>query len=306
MAEGRPILSGKIDHQKIGYIEGTEAFDSLGNKRCKYNPSTGNLLELDSGRTIGHVSLAGYFVGSSWIAEELFPQHIAQNSPTTSLDKPGAADSTGLVISPDKAMTVEPIALVVSPDEAVTADLLASVSSSDEAVTVEFTALVTSPDMPVATGPVASATSIDEANAANSAASNASFHEPTAAGPAASFKAFSQESTPVEPAVPLTTSLEDTAAADSIVSATSPDESAAAAPPTETLLSINMEQQLHEMIRMTLAMKSVEPRRQTVKDVARRMREHLVSLRRQRPRAGVVRMADFRGQRQSRPNDLRS
>ena len=98
-------ISGKIDHQTIGYIEGTDAFDSLGNKRCKYNPSTGNLLELDSGRTIGHVSLAGYFVGSSWIAEELFPQHNAQNSPTTSPDKPGAADSAALVI-PDKAMTL--------------------------------------------------------------------------------------------------------------------------------------------------------------------------------------------------------
>jgi hypothetical protein len=58
--------------------------------------------------------------------------------------------------------------------------------------------------------------------------------------------------------------------------------------------------------REKLAMKSVEPRRQTVKDVAGRMREHLVSLRRQRPRAGVVKMADFRGQRQSRPNDLSS
>lgn len=146
MAEGRPILSGKSDHQKIGYIEGTDAFDSLGNKRCKYNPSTGNLLELDSGRTIGHVSLAGYFVGSSWIAEELFPQPIARNLPTTSPDKPGAADSTGLVISPDNAMTVEPIAPAISPDEAVTADLVASVTSSDKAVTVEFTALVTSPD----------------------------------------------------------------------------------------------------------------------------------------------------------------
>ena len=306
MAECRPILSGKIDHQKIGYIEGTAAFDSLGNRRCKYNPSTGNLLELDSGRTIGHVSLAGYFVGLSWIAEELFPQHVAQNSPTTSPEKPGAADSTGLVISPNKAMTVQSIALVISSDEAVTADLVPSVTSSDKVVTDEFTALVTSPDNPVATGPVAVATSINEANAADSAASNASFHEPTAAGPAASFKAFSQDWSPVEPAARLTTSLEDTAAADSIVSATSPDEPAAAAPPTETLLSIDMEQQLHEMIRMTLAMKSIEPRRQTVKDVAMRMREHLVSLRRQRPRAGVVKMADFRGQRQSRPNDLRS
>ena len=306
MAECRPILSGKIDHQKIGYIEGAAAFDSLGNKRCKYNPSTGNLLDLDSGRTIGHVSLAGYFVGSSWIAEELFPQTIAQNSPTTSPDQPGAADSTGLVISPDKAMTVQSIALVISPDAAVTADLVPSVTSSDKVVPDEFTALVTSPDMPVATGPVALATSIGEANAADSAASNLSFHEPTAAGPAASFKAFSQESTPVEPVAPLTTSPEDTAAANSIVSATSPDESAAAAPPPETLLSINMEQQLGEMIRMTLAMKSVEPRRQTVKDVAMRMREHLVSLRRQRPRPGVVKMADFHGQRQSRLNDLRS
>ena len=306
MAEGRPILSGKIDHQKIGYIEGTEAFDSLGNKRCKYNPSTGNLLELDSGRTIGHVSLAGYFVGSSWIAEELFPQPIAQNSPTTSPVKPGAADSAGLVISADEATTAEPIALVISPDEAVTADLVASVTSSDKGMTVEFTALVTSPDIPVATGPVALATPIDEVKAALSAASNDSFHEPTAPRPAASFKAFSQESTPEEPVAPLTTSLEDTAAANSIVSATSPDESAAAAPPPETLLSINMEQQLGEMIRMTLAMKSVEPRRQTVKDVAMRMREHLVSLRRQRPRPGVIKMADFRGQRQSRPSDLRS
>jgi hypothetical protein len=51
MAEPSPIFSAKIDNQKIGYIGGTEAFDLLGNKRCNYNPSTGNLLELDSGRT---------------------------------------------------------------------------------------------------------------------------------------------------------------------------------------------------------------------------------------------------------------
>jgi hypothetical protein len=281
MAEPSPIFSAKID-QKIGYIGGTEAFDLLGNKRCNYNPSTGNLLELDSGRTIGHVSLTGYFVGSSWLADELFPQPAAKDSPTTLPDKPGPADSTGLVTSPHKAaVTVECIALVISPDEAVPTEPIASVSPSDKAVALEFTSLVTSPDKPVTTDPIKSATSLDEANAADSTAPNASFHEPTAAGPAASFKAFSQESTSVEPAAPLTTSLEDTAAADSIVSATSPDEPAAV-PPTETLLSIDVEQQLHEMIRMTLAMKSVEPRRQTVKDVAMRMREHLVSLRRLR------------------------
>ena len=91
MAERSPIFSAKIDNQKIGYIEGAEAFDLLGDKRCTYNPSTGNLLELDSGRTIGHVSLAGYFVGSSWLADELFPQPAAKDSPTTLPDKPGSA-----------------------------------------------------------------------------------------------------------------------------------------------------------------------------------------------------------------------
>jgi hypothetical protein len=73
MVERSPILSAKNDNQEIGYVEGVAAYDLLGNKRCNYNPSTGNLLELDSGRTIGHVSLAGHFLGLSWIADELFP-----------------------------------------------------------------------------------------------------------------------------------------------------------------------------------------------------------------------------------------
>jgi hypothetical protein len=59
MAERSPIFSAKNDNQRIGYIENTEAFDLLGNKRCNYNPNTGNLLELGNGKTIGHVSLAG-------------------------------------------------------------------------------------------------------------------------------------------------------------------------------------------------------------------------------------------------------
>jgi hypothetical protein len=275
MAERSPIFSTKIDNQKIGYFGGWEAFDLLGNKRCNYNPGTGNLLELGSGRTIGHVSLAGYFVGSSWIADELFPQPGAKDAPTTSLDKPSTADSTCLMPSPDKVMTVE------------------------------FTALVTSSHKPVRTDSIVSATPLDEANAATSTAQNASFHEPISAGPAALFKAFSQESIAVEPAAPLTTSLEDTAAADSVVPATSPDK-AAAAVLTETPQSLDVEQQVLEMIRMTLAMKSVEPERQTVKDLAMRRREHLAGLRRRRPRAGTVKMADFRGHRQDRPNGLRS
>ena len=186
MADLSPIFSAKIDHQKIGYIGGTEAFDLLGNKRCNYNPSTGNLLELDSGRTIGHVSLAGYFVGSSWIAGELFPQLVAKNSPTTSSDKSSTADSTELVvISPDKVVTVECIAVVISPDEAFTANSIASATSLDEAV---------------ATDPIASATSLDEAVTTDTTASTASSDEPTAPGPARRLS-FSQGSTAVEPSV---------------------------------------------------------------------------------------------------------
>ena len=87
MVERSPILSAKDDNQEIGYVEGAAAYDLLGNKRCNYNPSTGNLLELDSGRTIGHVSLAGHFLGVSWIADELFPPPGAIGAPTTSPDE---------------------------------------------------------------------------------------------------------------------------------------------------------------------------------------------------------------------------
>jgi hypothetical protein len=278
MAEHSPIFSAKIDRKKIGYIKDGEAFDLLGCKRCNYNPNTGNLVELDSGRTVGHVSLAGYFVGSSWIADELFPQFVAKNSPTTSPDKPSTADPTGLVTtSPDKVVTVECIAVVISPHEAVTTDAIASATSLDEAVT---------------TDPIASATSFDEANAADSTAPITPFDEPTAAAPAASFKAFSQESTAVEPAASSTTSLEDTAAPDYAVCGTSPADPAPAEQ-AENLLSIDIEGQINEMMRMTLAMKSVKPKSQTVKDVAMRMREHLAGLRRHRPRAGMVKMADL-------------
>jgi hypothetical protein len=288
MAERSPILSAKIDHQKIGYIKGREAFDLLGCKRCNYNPNTGNLLELDSGRTIGHVSLAGYFVGSSWIADELFPQLVAKNSPTTSPDKPGAAVSTGLVvISPDKVVTVECIAVVISPDEAFTADPAVPETPLDDAVT---------------TDPIASATSPDEANAAYSTAPTASFDEPASAGPVTSFKASSEESTAVESAASPTTSVEDTAAPDYTVYATSSDEPTSAEQ-AENLLSIDIERQVIDMMRMTLAMKSVKPKTQTVKDVAMRMREHLAGLRRHRPRARMVKIADLMQTRAGQARD---
>ena len=98
MAERSPIFTAKIDNQRIGYIEDAAAFDLLGNKRCNYNPNTGNLLELESGRTIGHISLAGHFVGVSWIADDLFPQPDAITPPLTPPDE-ATAELGGAVIS---------------------------------------------------------------------------------------------------------------------------------------------------------------------------------------------------------------
>jgi hypothetical protein len=102
MAERSPIFSAKNNNQKIGYIEGGEAFDLLGNKRCNYSPNTGNLLDLDRGRIIGHVSLAGYFIGASWIANELFPQPDGgTKEPLTSSREPASPDPTEAPLSSD-------------------------------------------------------------------------------------------------------------------------------------------------------------------------------------------------------------
>ena len=72
MVERNPIFKAKADNQIIAYIEDTEVFDLMGNRRCNYNPITGNLLELNGRRIIGHVSLTSYFIGLSSIADELF------------------------------------------------------------------------------------------------------------------------------------------------------------------------------------------------------------------------------------------
>jgi hypothetical protein len=71
MGERNPIF-GK-GRTQIGYVEGGEAFDLSGRKRCNYSKETGNLFD-DSRQTVGHVSLAGKFVGVASVADKLFPK----------------------------------------------------------------------------------------------------------------------------------------------------------------------------------------------------------------------------------------
>ena len=72
MAERIPIFRARGDEHKLGYIEGNEAFDLSGKRCCNYNAETGNLLEFNSEKIIGYVSLEGKVVGVSWIIDELF------------------------------------------------------------------------------------------------------------------------------------------------------------------------------------------------------------------------------------------
>ena len=107
--ERSPIYSAKHRSLKIGYIEGGKAFDLSGNKCCNYNPKTGNLLEFDSGKVIGHVSLASFFVGSSWIADELFLQFDSNASPSTPASKIAAGGLTESLLSSDAERALDSV-----------------------------------------------------------------------------------------------------------------------------------------------------------------------------------------------------
>jgi hypothetical protein len=122
MVERNPIFKAKTDNQMIAYIEDTEVFDLMGNKRCAYNPVTGNLVELNGGRVIGHVSLTGFFIGLSSIAEELFSGraecqatvHVPdQSHAATSAEQPSA--SPGLNTSTDEQAAVNDVANETEP-----------------------------------------------------------------------------------------------------------------------------------------------------------------------------------------------
>jgi len=72
MAERRPIYSAQAAGQQIGYTEDDEAFDLFDRRCAVYDGNTGLLRDPKSNAVVGYVSLADIFVGSSWMAQELF------------------------------------------------------------------------------------------------------------------------------------------------------------------------------------------------------------------------------------------
>ena len=143
-----PIFSAKVHSKQIGYTEDGHAFDLLGHKRCNYSPNTGNLRDLDSGSIIGHLSLAGRFVGLSCVAEELFPEPSpakpkARSSeaatgfavPTAaSRRSPDGSNAPAIFLAEPAAASCAALASCLSLVDSVASAALSRDTSSDDAI----------------------------------------------------------------------------------------------------------------------------------------------------------------------------
>jgi hypothetical protein len=74
MIERVPIRSARQDNRIFGFIESNKAFDLLGRPCADYDPNTGLLCDLRDGSVVGYVTLNGKFLGSSQVAQKLFPE----------------------------------------------------------------------------------------------------------------------------------------------------------------------------------------------------------------------------------------
>jgi hypothetical protein len=96
MAERHPIYSAHAVGQQIGYIEDDQAFDRFDRACAVYESNTGLLRDPKHKAVVGYVSLTDVFVGSSWMAQQLF----FKAEPVTSQlspEEPGDDDSNATV-----------------------------------------------------------------------------------------------------------------------------------------------------------------------------------------------------------------
>src|SRR5271168_5345930 len=74
MTERVPIRSARQDNRIFGFIESNKAFDLSGRPCADYDPKTGLLCDLREGGVVGYVTLDGKLLGSSHVAQKLFPE----------------------------------------------------------------------------------------------------------------------------------------------------------------------------------------------------------------------------------------
>ena len=119
MSTRRPIFSRRRSNETIGYINGDNAYDLAGKLRCRYDEASGNLLDLATGKVIGHISLESYFVGLSWIADELFSASAEASAPLASSPEALVPDQSD---KPETAASAEAPAPLMTSSEASTAE----------------------------------------------------------------------------------------------------------------------------------------------------------------------------------------
>jgi hypothetical protein len=114
MAERRPIYSAQATGQQIGYIEDDEAFDLLDRPCAIYDSNTGLLRNPKNNAVVGYVTLADIFVGSSWMAQELFSK-TGPVTPQANLEEQGDEDSEAAVCGAEdgNAQNVDRVGLIV-------------------------------------------------------------------------------------------------------------------------------------------------------------------------------------------------
>jgi hypothetical protein len=113
MAERRPIYSAQATGQQIGYIEDDEAFDLFDRPCAIYDSNTGLLRNSKNNAVVGYVTLADIFVGSSWMAQELFSK-TGPVTPQANLEEQGDEDSEAAVCGAEdgNAQNVDTVRLI--------------------------------------------------------------------------------------------------------------------------------------------------------------------------------------------------
>jgi hypothetical protein len=119
MAERRPIYSARKVGQQIGYVEGDKAFDLFDRPCAIYDSNTG-LLRNESGAVVGYVSLADIFIGSSWMARDLFFR-TGPIAPANEEDVGFSAPTSGA--ENDNAENLDTIELIAQAHNAARANL---------------------------------------------------------------------------------------------------------------------------------------------------------------------------------------
>ena len=142
MPERSPIYSARAARRQIGYIEADKAFDLFGRPCAIYEGDSGLLRSPKHNAVVGYVSLANIFIGSSQLAEELFPPQENPeelhdqdfNSPVRSVEDGDGEDVSSVLPVAEKP----PLNQTLKTDPPITLSVVSDPMLSEKAVVEEL------------------------------------------------------------------------------------------------------------------------------------------------------------------------